>query len=133
MQPLPNFERAVIPIEKIRDYALNDQHPEGQHKASVFKRMLGIERGHAEVLVERLISTLPSSLAEHAQTDGHGDRWTTYHEIVGLNGQAAIVTVAWIYKKEQEEIPQLISCYIEPEKQDEFRKKLTLARQKHEL
>ncbi|SRR5712691_7344891 len=121
MQLLPNLEEAAIRIEKLRDYALNMEHPEGRHKAAVFKEMLGIERRHADVLGELLRSTLPAAPAQPGKNDEYGAHWTTYHHIVGLNGQSAVVTVAWIFKKEQSEVPQLISCYIEPRKQEKLR------------
>jgi hypothetical protein len=44
----------------------------------------------------------------------------TYHEIVGLNLQAAIVTVAWIFKTEEPDTPLLVSCYIDTEQQEEL-------------
>jgi hypothetical protein len=126
MQLLPNFERAVIRIEKLHDYALNMQHPDGRHKASVFKDILGIGDKHAPVLAELFKATLPSAPAQAGKTDEYGDHWTTYHHIVGLHAQSAVVTVAWIFKKEQSEIPQLISCYIELKKQEKLRKFLGL-------
>ncbi len=96
-------------------------HPHGKHKAVVFRDMLGIARRHAEVLANLLGSTLPSAAAEHVKRDEHGDRWLTHHDLTGINGQSAIVTVAWIFKKEQRSVPELISCYIQPRKQKELR------------
>jgi hypothetical protein len=121
MQLLPNLEEATIRIEKLRDYVLNMEHPDGGHKAAVFKEMLGIERRHADVLAELLRSTLPTAPAQPGKNDDRGARWTTYHRIVGFNAQPVVVTVAWIFKKEQSEVPQLISCYIEPRKQGKLR------------
>jgi hypothetical protein len=120
MQLLPNLEEATIRIEKLRDYALNMEHPDGRHKAAVFKEVLGIERRHADVLGELLRSTLPVAPAQPGKIDEYGTHWTTYHHIRGLNGQSAIVTVAWIFKKERNEVPQLRSCYIESRKQVEL-------------
>jgi hypothetical protein len=120
MQLLPNVEQAVIPVEKLRDYALNMEHPGGRYKANVFKEALGIERRHADVLAELLRSTLPFAPAQPGKRDQYGDYWTTYHRIIGLNGQPAIVTVGWIFKKEQGQAPQLISCYIETKKQQKL-------------
>ncbi len=127
MQLLPNLEQAAIRVEKLRDYALNMEHPDGRHKAIVFKEALGIERRHADVLVELFRSTLPSAPAQPGKSDEYGDSWTTYHHIIGMNGQSAVVTVAWIFKKEQSQMPQLVSCYIELQKQENLRKLLGLA------
>jgi hypothetical protein len=124
MRILPNLEHAVISVEKLRDYALNMGHSQGRHKALIFRDSLGIERRHAEVLAELLRSTLPSAAAQPGETDQYGNHWTTYHRIIGLNGQAAIVTVGWMFKKEQDQTPQLISCYIETKKQQKLRELL---------
>jgi len=47
MPILPNAERAVADIEKLRDYALNPEHDEGQHKARVFLSALGFTQDDA--------------------------------------------------------------------------------------
>lgn len=128
MQLLPNLEQAVIRIEKIRNYVLNMEHTKGRYKAVVFKEKLGIESRHSETLAELIRSTLPSAAAEHREDmgDEHGDYWTTYHHMVGFNALSAVVTVAWIFKKEEIAVPQLISCYIEVQKQEKLRKLLNL-------
>lgn len=114
MQILPQHDKAIVPIEKLRDYALDANHPQGKNKARVFKAALGIERGHAEVLGKILTSTLFRSPAVRGLKDEYGERWITYHEIIGLSGQPVVVTAAWIYGIEQVNVPMLISCYIEP-------------------
>jgi hypothetical protein len=74
-----------------------------------------MERGHADALSEILKSTLIRSPAVRGLQNQYGERWTTYHEIVGLSGQPVVVTAAWIYRVEQVGVPVLISCYIEPQ------------------
>lgn len=123
MQLLPQHEKAVVPIAKLRDYALDPDHPEGKNKARVFKAALGMERGHADVLAKVLRSTLVRSPAVRGVKNRYGELWNTYHDIVGLNGQPVVVTAAWIYRIEQVDVPVLISCYIEPQ----GRRKLTEA------
>jgi hypothetical protein len=122
MKLLPNFEKAVIPIEKLDEYALNPGHPEGKHKARVFKSALEIERRHAHTLAELIAAGLSKAPAERGQSTEYGDLWTTWQEVTGLNGQSAIITVAWMYKKEAPEIPVLVSCYIESRNQEKLRK-----------
>src|SRR5580693_5300883 len=124
MKLLPNFERAVVPVEKLENYILNMEHRQGKHKARVFKSALEIERRHAPILAELIHRSLERSPAERSESDDHGDRWTTWHEIIGLNGQSMIVTVAWIFKRNAEQIPVFISCYIESAKQENLRKRL---------
>ena len=114
MQLLPQYEKAILPIGKLRDYALNPDHPEGKHKAKVFKAALGIERTHAEVFAQILEAGLIRAPAVRGIKNEHGQRWTTYHEIVGLTGRPTVVTVVWIYRPEEPAVPVLVSCYIEP-------------------
>ena len=115
MQILPQHEKAIVPIEKLRDYALDPNHPQGKNKARVFKAALGMERGHADVLAQILKLTLFRSPAVRGVKNRYGEYWTTYHEIVGLSGQPVVATAAWIYKIEQADVPVLVSCYIERE------------------
>jgi len=112
---LPHYEKAVIPIEKLRDYALDPGHPEGKHKARVFKAALGIEQAHAEVFAQILKRTLYRSPAAPGIKNQYGSRWTTFHETIGLDGKSEVVTAVWIYRPEQVDVPVLISCYIEPD------------------
>ena len=120
MQILPQHEKALIPIEKLRDYALDANHPMGKNKARVFKAALGIERHHAEVLSKVLRSTLFRSPAVQDGKSLYGEHWTTYHEIVGLSGQPVVVTVAWIYRIEHADVPVLVSCYIEHQGREKY-------------
>ena len=114
MHILPQHDKAIVPIEKLRDYALNPNHPRGNDKARVFKSALGMERGHADVLAKILKSSLPRSPAVRGLKNPYGDYWTTYHEIVGLSGQAVVVTAVCIDRVEPLDVPVLISCYIDP-------------------
>jgi hypothetical protein len=109
MKLLPHFEQAVIAIEKFEDYILNSEHPQGKHKARVFQGTLEIERRHAKVLVELIRRSLSRAPAEQSESKEYGDCWTTWHEIIGMNGQSAIVTVAWMFKKSAEQTPVFIS------------------------
>jgi hypothetical protein len=111
MKLLPHFDQAVVQIEKLEDYVLNSEHPRGKHKARVFQSTLQIHRRHAKVLAEAIQSSLSRAPAEQAESSSHGDRWTTWHEIIGLNAQSVIVTVAWMFKKNAEHIPVFITCY----------------------
>lgn len=122
MDLLPNREHAVIAIEKLENYVLNNEHDKGKHKAHVFQRTLQFERRHASLLKELIQRSLSRAPAEQGEHSEYGDFWTTWHEIIGLNGQSAIVTVAWMFKTDAEQIPVLISCYIESGNQEKLRK-----------
>lgn len=118
MPRLPNFERAQIPIEKLERYALDPEHPTGKHKAVVFRRVLGIEKRHAEVLAELIRASLPQASAEMRKVAPYGEEWTSYHIILGLNGRSTVVTVGWILRKETDRAPELTTCYIDSKDQE---------------
>ena len=66
---LPNGEKAVIEIAKLRDYCLSAAHPEGRHKARVFRAVLGIGPADSPMLQERL------QAAARDQEAVAGGRW----------------------------------------------------------
>jgi hypothetical protein len=39
---LPNSEKALVDLAKLRDYSLNPEHESGGHKARVFRAALGL-------------------------------------------------------------------------------------------
>jgi hypothetical protein len=47
MKQLPNDERAIFDIRKLKDYCLDLPRPRGRHKAQVFRKALGIEEADA--------------------------------------------------------------------------------------
>lgn len=55
MPKLPNSERAVVDIGKLRDYSLNQEHEVGKHKARVFKAALGITIDDAQWLRKEIL------------------------------------------------------------------------------
>lgn len=63
MIKLPNAQRAVVDVRKLRDYCLNLGHPRGQHKALVFASVLGIRAEHAQMLRQALLAAAVSRAA----------------------------------------------------------------------
>ena len=74
--PMPNAERAVVDIRKLRDYCLNPVHDEGQHKARVFATALGITADDAEDLRVLLLQAVKTSDAQLGRHDAYGQRYT---------------------------------------------------------
>jgi hypothetical protein len=52
---LPNAEQAIVALEILRDYCLNEDHPVGGHKARVFAAVLGLSAADAGVLPDALL------------------------------------------------------------------------------
>jgi hypothetical protein len=76
---LPNPQRAIVDIEKLRDYWLSPVHPRGRHKARVFAAALGVTVDEAEVLRDALLAAAKETEARAADSDEYGQRyvWTS--------------------------------------------------------
>jgi len=97
---LPNYQKAVIPRSKLEDYALNPAHKEGQHKARLFKSILGFERADWQKLEKVILNELPYNEALLVGEGQWGKKYLVSLPIVGLNGNTAIVGTIWIIKPE---------------------------------
>jgi hypothetical protein len=107
---LPNAERAVVDIAKLRAYALNPAHPEGKHKARVFVALLGFTSADAERLREMILATVLTQEATQGVTDEHGTRYAVDFETQSLRSRVTVRT-AWIIDT-GETVPRLVSCYV---------------------
>jgi hypothetical protein len=107
---LPNADRAIIDSRKITDYCLDPEHEDGQHKAHLFKRLLGIDLGNAQLLLDALQQAALGSEAVAGKQDKYGDRYVIDFE---LSGPAGIATIrsAWMIRA-GEDSPRLVTCYI---------------------
>ena len=108
---LPNFEKAVIPEEKIFGYALNREHPFGRDKATAFERALGytLENGH--LLIANIRNHLP--VAPVLERKGRfGRQFSFVMEITGVNGKTAKVKVCWQID-DGADFPRLTSVYVD--------------------
>jgi hypothetical protein len=107
---LPNAERAIVEISKLRDYCLNADHPWGRHKARVFASSLGLTQDDADVLRESLLRAAVESDASEGVKDEYGQRYLLDFRMAGPSGEA-MVRSSWIILK-GEEVPHLTSCYV---------------------
>jgi hypothetical protein len=107
---LPNVERAVIDIAKLRTYSLNPLHEAGQHKARVFQAALSISVDDAEWLRETLLRAVIDGEAVASEPSSFGTKYVVDVLIV-CGEQSAIVRTAWIVEYGTE-FPRLTSCYV---------------------
>jgi len=61
---LPNGDRVVVDVSKLRDYCLNPNHEDCKHKARVFASALVLTRADAESLRQRLLAAAANATAE---------------------------------------------------------------------
>lgn len=107
---LPNPHKAVVEIEKLRDYSLNPNHSIGRDKARVFKAALGLTFHEADWLRERALEIAVTGEATpgSASVFGHKyviDAWITH------KGMTASVRFSWIIEFGTD-FPRLTSCYV---------------------
>lgn len=107
---LPNPHKAVVEIEKLRDYSLNPNHSIGGHKARVFKAALGLTVHEADWLRERALEIALTGEATlgSASVFGHKyviDAWITH------KGMTALVRFSWIIEFGTD-FPRPTSCYV---------------------
>ncbi|MGA9996837.1 MAG: DUF6883 domain-containing protein [Pyrinomonadaceae bacterium] len=97
---LPNYPKAVIPRSKLEDYALDPTHKNGQHKARLFRSILGFERTDWQKLEKIILDELPYYEAYPAGKGKWGKKYLVSLPIMGLNGNIAIVETIWIIRPE---------------------------------
>lgn len=107
---LPNGERAIVAIEKLRDYCLNEEHPRGRHKARVFATALGFTSDDAPKLLEMLLAAAAAQEVQVGENDEFGQRYILDIAVVGLTELVTVRSV-WIIRP-QDDVPHLVTCYV---------------------
>lgn len=107
---LPNSHKAVVEIEKLRDYSLNPNHPVGKHKARVFRAALGLTLEDAEWLRDQAVAIVSSQNAQPGAPSVFGEKYVI-DSIVEFQGMSAIVRFTWIIEFGTD-YPRLTSCYV---------------------
>ena len=111
---LPNGDRAIVDIRKLRDYCLNPDNPRGSRKARVFKSALGITKVDAPALRQRLLQVAVSEQAQVGELDRYGQRYTLDFELRKGTRNVAVRS-GWIILS-NETVPRLTTCYVKKRK-----------------
>ena len=104
---LQNYERAIIPQDKLKDYLLSPIHPVGQFKARFFRSL-----GYTNDNWKQLESDLRGILRNDATVKEKSEYGQKY-EVVGLlKGplKTANIVTAWIILN-NEELPKFITAH----------------------
>ena len=107
---LPNSSRAILDIEKLRDYCLNPLHPEGRHKARVFAAALGITQQDAEWLRSAILAALPQSNLMQQESTAFGHRFTV-DVCLRRDDRHATVRTCWIIRM-GEHVPRSVTSFV---------------------
>ena len=106
---LPNGERGIVDVQKLRGYCLNPQHPRGRNKARVFASV-GFREVDAEELRVALLSAASDSEAQMGTANPYGQRYTVDFDLV-RRGRTFRIRSTWIIELGAE-LPRLTSCYV---------------------
>ena len=108
---LPNGDRAVVPMEKLADYALNPSHPHGRSHAVLFDRLLGITAANAQVLYDALRRAAADQEATPGAVSAYGSKYEVRFPMTGPRGTVTVLSV-WIVPLGTD-VPTLVTVYIE--------------------
>ena len=106
--PIPNAQRAVVDIRKLRDYCLNPLHDEGQHKARMFATALGLTAEDAEDLRALLLQAVKTTDVQLGRRDAYGQRSTVDILLTWCDKQA-MVRSEWMSEHDSD-TPRLTTC-----------------------
>jgi hypothetical protein len=106
---IPNAEKAVVDIRKLRDYCLNPVHTDGKHKARLFLSNLGMKANDADDLRQILLEVITVYEARLGLLDNFGQRYTLDFKVEWQN-RSATLRSGWIIEHGSE-IPRLTICY----------------------
>jgi len=107
---LPRADKAVIPVDKIINYALN---PMGdKNKAIAFEKALGYNVSNADKLINQIYDNINKYPAILKNTDEYGTRYEIIMDITGVNGKTAKVLTGWIDDHKKSET-RLITIHVD--------------------
>jgi hypothetical protein len=105
---VPNTERAIVDIRKLRDYCLNPLHDEGKHKARLFAA-IGITVNEAKELQTILLQVIKTAEARLGRRDSYGQRYIVDFPL-NWRGKETLIRSGWIIEHGME-TPRLTTCY----------------------
>ncbi len=109
------FSEVEIPIDKLLEYCLNPDHPEGCHKARIFNAALGIEKHTSEKLIELLYESVKTRRAEFQFEDTFGKYYRIDYQVEGLHQKESLRSL-WLVPHDQTKA-RLVSCYVKSRKE----------------
>lgn len=107
---LPNGDRAIVEIDKLKTYILNPFHPLGKHKARVFSAALELELADAPTLESELRRAAREGEATEEGQDEFGQRYSVDFTMEH-RGRRATIRSGWIVRR-GETAPRLTTAFV---------------------
>jgi hypothetical protein len=111
--PIPDAERAIVAAEKVRDYLLNLEHPDGGPKAFWF-HTLGYTRDEWRRLAVDLMAIARACDDFETETTRFGIKYKAAGQVGRPNHRPGSVLTVWIV--EDDDPPRLVTAYPVEEK-----------------
>ena len=108
--PILDSERAVVADEKVRDYLLNLDHPDGGSKA-VWFHSLGYVRADWEQLADDLLEIARHCKDFDVETTPFGVKYKAMGHVGRPDRRPGLVLTVWIV--EDDDPPRLVTAYPE--------------------
>lgn len=105
---LPNADRALVEVAKLRNYSLNPDHEVGKHKARVFQAALGLTIKDADWLRGEILQTTYIREAKESRLSPFGQTYVIDVTIT-YGSQSALIRTTWIVEHGTD-FPRLTSC-----------------------
>ncbi len=106
---IPNNTQVIIPIEKITQYRLSDTHPDGKHKARMFKS-LGYSLNNIDVFIQDLKISAEAPYTPPPLDTSHGTKYLVISDWNPPNKKIVPIVTIWIILKEADS-PKLVTAY----------------------
>ena len=106
---LPNVQSAIVSREKIVDYLVNPEHPDGAGKAAFFTAM-GFRADRWQDLANALLELAKSQPVFATLASAHGSKYIVDGAIDTPSGRSVTVRSVWIVDHEGL-TPRLVTAY----------------------
>ena len=109
MAILPNAERAIIKLEKLKNYILSSEHTVGRLKAAFF-RTFGYLPSNSEAFERDLRKLIQSQEAVECETSKFGMKYKVKGPLNSPSGKTIQVFTVWVILK-GEKFPRFVTAY----------------------
>jgi hypothetical protein len=106
---LPNKEQVVVEAEKVRDYLLNEAHPDGYGKAEFFSAK-GFHQENWYELADALRQLAREGIVMKSMTSSHGQKYIVDGLVKTPSGQTVLLRTVWIVDVGVD-TPRLVTAY----------------------
>jgi len=106
---LPNPDRAIVDVAKVRDYLLSFEHPVGRFKAALFGAV-GYRRESWQLLRADLLAIAELDGARLKANTGYGQSFELPAILKGPAQRALPVVTVWLVRS-GEDFPRLVTVY----------------------